>query len=482
MNQPTLLWYDYETFGAKVRQDRPAQIAMIRTDLELNIIEEPINIFCQPDADMVPSPMACFITGISPQAANAKGVPEPEFARLIYEQMMRPQTCVVGYNSIRFDDEIGRFLFYRNFFDPYSREFKNGNSRWDLLDVTRLCYALRPQGINWPKGDNGKTTFKLDRLCPANGIEHENAHDAVSDVKATIEFARKIKQAQPKLYDFAFAKRNKHNVSDILNVGSMKPIVHVSGMFPVENGCLSLVVPLVTNPNNQNEVICWDLSKDCSELASASSEELKKRLFQRSSELEEGQERIGLKGLHINKCPIVAPVSVLTVDNAERLGIDLSSLKQQLEKLNTIKFRQKLLAIYDQKPDFAVLEAQQALYDGFISYADRAKLNQCLLFDSSSLANPMFEFDDERLSELLFLYRAKHYPDSLNIKEVKKWREYLIHAFNDQNISSGHSIESALKECNELIVLHPNLNVLHEVQAYLNDQKQQREEILSNAI
>jgi len=477
MNEPTLLWYDYETFGAKVRQDRPAQIAMIRTDLNLNVVDEPINIFCQPDLDMVPSPMASLITGISPQYAKKNGVPEPEFARLIYEQMMRPQTCVVGYNSIRFDDEIGRFLFYRNFFDPYSREFKNGNSRWDLLDVTRLCYALRPEGIIWPKGDNGLTTFKLDQLCPANGIEHEHAHDAVSDVYATIEFAKKIKQAQPKLFDFAFSKRSKHTVSELLNVGSMQPVVHVSGMFPVEHGCLTLVVPLIVNPHNQNEMIAWDLSKDCSELDSLSPEALNQRLFQKTQELGEGETRIGLKGIHINKCPIIAPVSVLNEQNAQRLGIDLQFMRAQLDKLKSIQFRQKLLAMYEQKPKFEALEAQQALYDGFISYADRAKLNQCLQFDSSNLANPMFEFDDARLTQLLFLYRAKHYPDSLTMQEVKNWRAYMVDALSLEHVASSQTVETALSECKELMDANPDVDVLKKVMDYLKDQSMQLEEI-----
>ncbi|BCE01674.1 exodeoxyribonuclease I [Marinicellulosiphila megalodicopiae] len=481
MNQPTMLWYDYETFGAKVRQDKPAQIAMIRTDLDLNIIEEPINIFCKPDADMVPSPMACLITGISPQLAKQKGVPEPEFARLIYEQMMRPQTCVVGYNSIRFDDEIGRFLFYRNFFDPYSREFKNGNSRWDLLDVTRLCYALRPEGIIWPKGDNDLTTFKLDRLCPANGIEHENAHDAVSDVKATIEFAKKIKQAQPKLYDFAFSKRSKHAVSELLNVGSFEPIVHVSGMFPVENGCLSVIVPLATNPNNQNEVICWDLTKNCDELKSLTIYELKVRLFQKTSELQEGEQRIGIKGVHINKCPIIAPMNVLNEQSALRLGLNLPAIKAELEKLKSLKIQKKIIELYSTPAKFDPLEAQQDLYNGFISYADRAKLNQCLQFDEHNLANPLFEFDDQRLTDLLLLYRGKHYPNSLKQDEVVKWRKYLIQAFNQSDVGSSLSIEQALQETIELKALHPDVTVLDEVLQYLDTLQIQRAEILNHA-
>src|SRR5690606_22124338 len=143
---------------------------------------EPLVIYCQPTEDMLPQPEACLITGITPQKAKSEGIREVEFIRLIHEQFSKPDTCVAGYNSIRFDDEVTRNTLYRNFFDPYAREWQNGCSRWDLIDVMRLAYALRPDGIQWPTREDGLPSFRLEDLTRANGVEHEAAHDAMSDV------------------------------------------------------------------------------------------------------------------------------------------------------------------------------------------------------------------------------------------------------------------------------------------------------------
>ena len=149
MDRHTFLWHDYETFGATPRRDRPAQFAAIRTDAELNQLGEPLMLYCQPAPDFLPDPEACLITGITPQQCLEQGVPEYQFAATIEQAFALPGTIGVGYNTIRFDDEVTRFMFWRNLIDPYAREWQNECGRWDLLDVVRTAYALRPEGIQW---------------------------------------------------------------------------------------------------------------------------------------------------------------------------------------------------------------------------------------------------------------------------------------------------------------------------------------------
>ncbi|SPW30976.1 Exodeoxyribonuclease I [Edwardsiella tarda] len=240
---PSFLFHDYETFGQHPALDRPAQFAGVRTDADFNIIEEPQVFYCRPADDYLPQPEAVMITGITPQTALAQGICEAEFAERIHQLFSVPGTCVVGYNNIRFDDEVSRNLFYRNFFDPYAYSWQNGNSRWDLLDVLRTCYALRPQGIVWPENEQGLPSFKLEHLSQANGIEHSNAHDAMADVYATIEMAKRAKQAQPRLFDYLFQLRNKNRVAQLIDIAEMTPLVHVSGMFGALRGNTSLVAP-----------------------------------------------------------------------------------------------------------------------------------------------------------------------------------------------------------------------------------------------
>ena len=277
----TFYIHDYETFGKSPSLDRPAQFAGVRTDMDFNIIEEPLVIYCAPADDYLPEPEAVMITGITPQVARAKGVNEAEFTRQIHQAFSVAGTCILGYNNIRFDDEVSRNIFYRNFYDPYAYSWQNGNSRWDLLDVMRACYALRPDGIVWPENEDGFPSFRLEHLTRANGVEHTQAHDAMSDVYATIAMAKLVKQAQPRLFDFLLQHRNKHKLNALIDVADMTPLVHVSGMFGAARGNTSWVSPLAWHPDNKNAVIMCDLAGDMTPLLTLSAEQLRERLYTR---------------------------------------------------------------------------------------------------------------------------------------------------------------------------------------------------------
>ena len=333
MTAPSIYWYDFETFGNDPRRDRASQFAGVRTDEDLNIIGEPLVMYCKPADDFLPNPVACLITGITPQLAAAKGLPEAEFTQRILDEFSQPQTCVAGYNSIRFDDEVTRQLLYRNFHDPYEREYKNGNSRWDIIDMVRLCAATRPQGINWPSKEDGSNSFRLETLTAANNIEHADAHDALSDVLATIELAKLIKLNQPRLYDYVYKLRSKKRVQVEVDLKTRKPLLHVSVMYPASKGCLALVMPLCPHPQNNNGVIVYDLREDPTPLEQLSEEEIRQRLFTPREQMEEGHERIPLKVLHYNRCPVVASPAVLPAEQAAQFGIDLDLCKKHWDTL-----------------------------------------------------------------------------------------------------------------------------------------------------
>ena len=347
-NPDSFLWYDYETTGTDPRRDRPVQFAAVRTDLDLNIVEDPIDILCQPGADVIPDPFAVLLTGISPMKALADGLTEVDFSARIHQAMMVPGTCTLGYNSIRFDDEVSRFLFWRNLIDPYEREWKSGNSRWDLLDVARMCWALRPDGIQWPVGEDGRSSFRLELLTQANGIGHQKAHDAVSDVIATIEFARLIRQNQPKLFEYALTLRNKKRVQAMLDMLQRQPVLHISGRFPVEKGCMGVVVPMAGLPGNANGVICINLDISPDDWAALSAEDIRTRLYTTSADLaEQGLVRPPIKVIHCNKSPMVAPLSMLDSHVEQRFGINRNQLSQHYEMLGKYpELAQKLADVF----------------------------------------------------------------------------------------------------------------------------------------
>ena len=426
-NEPTLYWHDYETFGLNPGSDRPSQFAGIRTDLDLNVIAPANEWFCRPPNDYLPNPEACLITGITPQQALQQGEFENVFIKLINDQFSQANTCVVGYNSIRFDDEVTRFTLYRNFLDPYQREWKNGCSRWDIIDLVRTCYALRPEGIKWPVDENDVPSFRLELLTKENELIHSRAHDAMSDVYATIAMAKLIKEKQPKLYDYCFNLRKKDNVLNTLKVGSLTPVVHISGMFPALQGCASYVLPIAMHPFNKNAVIAIDLNKDITNLKTLSVEDLRQYLYTPAVDLPEAITRPAIKLIHINKCPVVAPAKTLTEERAEALGID----RQQCRlSLNFLKEHPELAAkcqeIFAEEPTPRKnMSPEEMLYSGgFFSYSDKALINQVSNSNWEELAKHEFNFTDPRLKSLLWHYRARNAPQSLTIEEQEKWQRH----------------------------------------------------------
>jgi exodeoxyribonuclease I len=422
----TLYWHDYETFGADPRRDRPAQFGGMRTDTELNVSGEPLVLYCKPADDMLPQPEACLVTGITPQKAAQEGVCEAQFIARVHHELARPGTCGVGYNSIRFDDEVTRHALYRNFFDPYAREWRNGNSRWDIIDVVRLARALRPAGMEWPDREDGTPSFRLDRITEANGIRHESAHDALADVAATMAVARLIRQRQPKLYDFVFQHRGKHEVTQLLRLGSMRPVLHVSGKYPASRYCIAMVVALAEHPVNRNEVIVYDLSVDPGPLFDLTSEDIRERLFTPADRLPENVERVALKTIHINHCPVVVPVGVMRPADAERLSIDVGRCRENLKKLKESRgLAAKLQAVFEQRDRPIEDDPDLMLYSGgFFSDRDRALMERVRSLSPDELRTIEPRFQDARLPEMLFRYRARNWPETLNDEERARWNRF----------------------------------------------------------
>ena len=423
-------WHDYETFGVDPVHDRPSQFAGVRTDADLNVIEDPLVIYCKPADDYLPSPEACLITGITPQKALQDGYPEAEFIAQINEAFSQPGTCAVGYNSLRFDDEVTRHTLYRNLRDPYAREWQNGNSRWDIIDMVRLTYALRPEGINWPRKEDGSPSFRLEELTVANGIAHESAHDAMSDVLATIAVAKLIKEKQPKLFDFVLNNKDKHSARQMLDTVTMKPVFHISAKYPASRGCCALVAPVAEHPSNKNLVVVYDLREDPSELIAATPEQIRERVFTSQAELGEGKSRFPLKGVQLNKCPVLAPANMLSTLTPERLAeleLDGDVLRANLTKLRKAPdLPGRIAQAFAQDFDGGDLtDPDEQLYaGGFISKSDREKLDWLITQPPETLAEQELRFEDSRLPEMLFRYRARNYPGTLMGEELEQWEQF----------------------------------------------------------
>jgi len=472
----SFLWHDYETFGANPMSDRPAQFAALRTDAELNPQGDPMVWYCSPADDVLPHPMASLITGITPQQAKRKGLAETEFARSILDEMSQPGTCSVGYNSIRFDDVITRNLLYRNLRDPYEREYRNGNSRWDLIDLARMCYALRPDGIEWPMHEAGKPSFRLEDMSRANGIAHEGAHDALADVRATIGLARLLKKTQPKLFQWALQMRDYNQVSKLLDTIAPKPVLHTSARIPAIRGCTAMVLPLAVMPDRPKSVIAFDLSTDPTPLITEPAAAIRDLVFTAAVDLPEGIERLPLKAIHGNHVPMLAPIGTLTGADSGRINLDPDKCKQHarqiLASLNVI--REKVIEVYS-TPGYEFAESSdpdRMIYSGgFFLPADRHLMKKILVVPPATLGGHLWSFQDPRLPLMLFRYRARNFPDTLSMKEARTWdqdRKARLVETTDPDYFTLNDFQIAQRELRELKKDQPEaLRILDQLDAWV---------------
>jgi exodeoxyribonuclease-1 len=462
----TIYWYDLETTGIDPARDRAIQFAGVRTNMDLDVIGAPTSFFCYPGDDVIPSPDAMLVTGLKMSWLRDNGLHETEFIDLIHREFAEPQTCVAGFNSIRFDDEFVRHILYRNFIDPYAREWQGENSRWDLIDALRMAQALRPEGINWPRNESGDPTFRLELLSAANDISHESAHEATSDVLATIGMARKLKEAQPRLFEFLFNLRSKKTVLGQVYPLGKSAIVHASSMYSAARNCLAVVLPLCQHPRNTNGIICFDLAEDPTDLIEAGVEELHRRIFSKSDALDDDETRIPLKTIHVNRAPAIAPLVTLRDADAARLSIDVSACKANMKALQTSSGVVEKIQDAFQMTEFEKTEDPDLmLYQGdFFSNRDRTAMSSLREMDPKGLGDVDSVFDDTRVAEMIFRYRARNYPGSLSADEQHTWSDYRRDRWQGMN-----AINKALARIDELETSNGQAECLEDLRHYIKE-------------
>ncbi|MEM8594534.1 MAG: exodeoxyribonuclease I [Pseudomonadota bacterium] len=474
--QDTFYWHDYETWGVSPSIDGPSQFAGVRTDMDLNIIGEPLVIYNQPALDRLPHPQACAITCITPQTALEQGVPEREFARLIHDELNQANTCSVGYNSFQFDDEVTRHMLYRNFYPVYDREWKQGNSRWDLIDVMRMCFALRPDGIEWPINEKGVISFKLEHLSKANGLLHEKAHDALSDVEATIALAKLLKETKPRLFDYAFKLRDKKKAAQQLDVFNRRPVLYTSAYFPVEQGCTSLVMPLATHPTNKNAIIALDLMHSPTDVLRADAHAIADNLYRKRDQRELS---LPLVTIAINKSPMLSPVKLLDDTLQQRLNIDMEQCQQHAQAVldaDRALLDLKLSTVFKRTADST--DAVERVVDeqlyggGFFSMQDVAHCETVQLADEAAWSTGLPMFQDERLNDLKWRYQARHFPHTLNTEQQAEWLAYCLNNPNAPVSAKELSVDEYIAHIDALPESHRHL------QAPLRDWLVVREQII----
>lgn len=426
MNNTSFFFYDLETSGLDPRRQRIMQFAGQRTDMDLNPIGDPVNVHVTLTEEVLPEPHAILVTGITPQKTLEEGYTEAEFIKLLHAEVFKPGTIITGFNNVRFDDEHMRYTLYRNFYDPYEWCWQDGRSRWDVLDVVRMVRALRPDGINWPMTEDGQPTNRLELLSSQNGLDHENAHDALSDVQALIAVTRLLKEKQPRMYDYLLKMRDKKEVMQMVNLDDPQPFVYTSGRYPKGTHHTTVAYPVAPG-SKPGSVIVYDLRHDPTEWAAMPIDELKSIRFANWDQRQmEGFVPLPAKELAYNRCPAVAPVGVLDEPTQARLKLDMAMVAKHLSILRRSGLADKLREVFARDANaFAKNPDPDArLYDGFVPEGDKDKMSAVRAADADVLADFDPAFKDERLAQLLTRYKARNYPQSLSESERAEWEAY----------------------------------------------------------
>jgi len=422
----TFFFYDLETSGLSPREARIMQFAGIRTDMDFSPIGEPVNMLVKLNDDTLPSPEALMVTGITPQQTLEIGYSEAEFSKIISNDIFTPDTIAVGFNNIRFDDEFIRHLFWRNFYDPYEWSYKDGRSRWDLLDVVRMTRALRPEEIEWPVDDNGVAVNKLELIASANKIDHFKAHDALSDVEALIAVTKMIRDKQPQLYEYLLKMRDKNEVKKLVNLDYKQPFVYVSGRLDAEFNKATVAFPLTAGRNGN--VIVYDLRYDPTPFIKMNARDLATKLYASWDERQaENFVKLPIKELQYNHTPAVAPMGVLTqADGWKKIGLDEKKIeKNKAILMSAPAFAENIRSALEARAEYdKATDPEAMLYDGFLPDGDKMRVEKVRNSSGQELADFHPNFNDERLDPLLLHYKARNFPKSLAEDEAVIWEDW----------------------------------------------------------
>lgn len=463
----SFFFYDLETSGINPRHSRIMQFAGQRTNMELEPIGEPVDMLISLSDDVLPDPRAILITGITPQQTKADGVTEREFLQYFHENVAVENTVFVGFNSLRFDDEFMRYLHYRNFYDPYEWHWRGDRSRWDLLDVIRMTRALRPEGLSWPIGEDGVGNNRLEELAKVNKLPHESAHNALSDVRATIALAQLVRSKQPKLFNYLFSIRKKNEIKKIVNSGN--PFVYSSGKYENEFEKTTVVGKVANHPDKQGAIV-FDLRYDPAKYLTMTPKQLAEAWTYKK---DNAKDRLPAKTLQYNRCPAIAPLNVLNEDCQTRLQIDIKKVQKHYEAImSATDFGNKLaeaIVIMNKgrKSDITNTFVDERLYDGFLPEADKPILQKVRSSQPESINELVGQFKDKRYNELLPLYKARNFPNKLSGEEISQWQKYKFAKLCKGSPSQLERFYEALQDVAKATKLSSDqLYILEELQLY----------------
>jgi exodeoxyribonuclease I len=354
------VFYDTETTGLSKSFDQIVQFAAIHTDAEFNILER-FEIRSKLLPFVIPSPYALRVTKMTIERLHHPDTPSHyDMVRAIIAKMTEWSPAIIlGYNSLGFDEKLLQQAFYQTLHNPYMTLF-HGNSRGDVLSLVQAASELEPGCLNIPTNDNGKAIFKLDKLAPANGFDHVNAHDALSDVEATIHMCRLIQDNAGDVWNRFQRFSRKAAVLDF--VGEDEPFLISENFFG--NAKHTPVLRIGQDAQNAGVSLCFDLTQNLSDFRNLTDAQLQAKLASSPRPL---------KKVKANAAPILTPLDDVPDHIFEALSLgDLGLRAEELRDDEGLRVRimQAYAAMQTDYPPSKYIE--KTIYGAFASTADTA--------------------------------------------------------------------------------------------------------------
>jgi len=405
------IFYDTETTGLSSYFDQILQFAAILTDANFNEIDR-YEIRCRLQPHILANPGAMHVTKISAAELTNPNLPTHyEMMKDIRKTLLSWQPAIIlGQNTLKFDEPMLRSGFYQSLLPPYLTN-TNGNLRMDSLPILQAISLLEPTVVNFPLNAKGNKSFKLDRIAPANGFDHQNAHEAMSDVEATIFMCRLVKNNAPEIWDNFCSNADKFRVLEFTK--GKHPYALIRSFFGKVS--VSPVATIDINPDNRNEIIVLNLLNCPVELSSLSDDEIRSRMARSPKPI---------LTIRANAMPSVWSF-VNFPELADYTKQDVQTLHSRAISLNELKgLKARLKDLYlDNKTTFEVSQfVEQKIYDGFPSRRDENLMSDFHKLNWEDRWSVVQSFKDVRYIELGERLIYFHSPKSIPEARQKFWK------------------------------------------------------------
>lgn len=433
------VFYDTETTGTDTTFDQILQFAAILTDADLNELDR-FEIRCRLLPHVIPAPGALLATRVTPAMLTDTTLPTHyEMMLQISEKLRQWSPAIfVGYNTLSFDEPLLRQAFYQTL-QPVYLTNTNGNQRADVLRLAQATAVLAPNAMAVPISDKGKPTLRLDTLAPANGFAHENAHDALADVEATIYMAQLVRDRAPDVWNALLPLVNKAEVTARLSSGDPNCLVDYHMGVP----SLRAVVGCGHHPKNPSMQAVFDLRRDPVEVMNLSEEDLAKET--------KGSNR-ALRTIYTNKMPAIVDPA-LVADLQDAVDLPMAELVRRAAVVTADgQFAARVGKAMEQRyPPFEPAQVvEQRMYEGFPSRADESRMQVFHLGDWYKRAEIAETIEDERYRELARRLVFVNAPEALAGTRRAQLQTWLQNRrLGREDVVAGRTIGDAILELEE---------------------------------